>query len=173
MELNLNRKKKADIIIAIDPDVEKSGVALLDVEKRKLKVASFPFPDLIDYFSHIKREYEIKHKCLIAVVEAGWLNNSNWHIGPRDTRAIAAAKGNATGRNQETGRKIIEMARHIGLNVEEIKPLRKYWKGKDGKITPQELQSFTGFKGRSNQDGRDAALIAWVYAGLPIRISHI
>jgi len=65
------------------------------------------------------------------------------------------------------------MARHIGLNVEEIKPLRKYWKGKDGKITPQELQSFTGFKGRSNQDGRDAALIAWVYAGLPIRISHI
>lgn len=169
MEMNL-KKRKSDFIIAVDPDVEKSGVALLNIETRKLKVGSLSFPDLMDYLSSAKRQYMIRGKMITVVVEAGWLNKSNWHLGPRDTKAVAAAKGNATGRNHETGRKIIEMAKHIGLNVEEIKPLSKCWSGKDRKITQKELQSFTGLKGRTSQDMRDAALIAWVYAGFPIRM---
>ena len=44
------------------------------------------------------------------------------------------------------------------------------WQGKDGKITQQEIASFTGITGRNNQEERDAALLAWVYAGLPIKI---
>lgn len=48
--------------------------------------------------------------------------------------------------------------------------LRKGWKGKDGKITHDELASFTGLMGRTNQDVRDAALLAWAFAGLPIRV---
>jgi hypothetical protein len=50
--------------------------------------------------------------------------------------------------------------------------LRKIWKGTDGKITQDELEQITGIKGKTNQDGRDAALLAWVFAELPIQINN-
>ena len=58
----------------------------------------------------------------------------------------------------------------IGYEVIEQAPLRKCWKGRDGKITQIELNYFTGITGRTNQEARDAALIAWNFAGFPIRI---
>ena len=66
------------------------------------------------------------------------------------------------------------MARHYGLDVTEMNPLPKKWSGKDGKITKEELESFTGPLPRCSQDERDAALLAWVHAGLPVsvRVSH-
>ena len=82
----------------------------------------------------------------------------------------AASKGYDVGRNHETGKKIVEMCQHLGIEVLEHAPLRKGWKGKDGKITHEELASFTGLMGRTNQDARDAALLAWAFSGLPIRV---
>ena len=39
-------------------------------------------------------------------------------------------------------------------------------------ITKEELEEITLQKlGRLNQEGRDAALLAWDYAGLPMRIT--
>ncbi|WGU68242.1 hypothetical protein QIU18_00410 [Capnocytophaga canimorsus] len=63
------------------------------------------------------------------------------------------------------------MCKHYGLEVQEIRPLKKMWKGKDGKITHEELASFTGITGKTNQDMRDSALISWCFANLPIRIT--
>ena len=80
--------------------------------------------------------------------------------------------GNHTGRNHEVGRKIVEMCRHYGIEVVEQPPLRKIWKGKDGKITNEELQHLAIITDKTNQETRDAALIAWEYAGLPIRIKN-
>ena len=180
-------KPKYDIIIAIDPDVEKSGVAFLEVATRKLDVSSLTFPQLLDYLQWAKSKTVYSEttfmaegmtkpvakiqegKKTIIVVEAGWLNRSNWHLKSSDTKRIASAKGNSTGRNHETGRKIVEMAKHYGFEVHEQIPLRKCWKGKDGKITHEELASFTGLMGKTNQDARDAALLAWTFANLPIR----
>jgi hypothetical protein len=160
---------KPDCIIAIDPDVEKSGIAFLEVATRKLEVSSRPFPWIIDYLKALSAE---KGQTVLVVVEAGWLNRSNWHLRGKDNARVASAKGNAAGRNHEVGRKIVEMCRHYGLEVIEQPPLKKYWKGRDGKITHEELASFTGLTGKTNQDGRDAALLAWVHAGLPIRIKN-
>jgi hypothetical protein len=78
-------------------------------------------------------------------------------------------KGTAIGRNHEIGRKIIEMCEYHGIDVIPVRPLRKIWKGVGGKITQDELEQITGITGRTNQDGRDAALLAWVFAELPIR----
>jgi hypothetical protein len=51
------------------------------------------------------------------------------------------------------------------------------WKGRDGKITHEELQHLAiitdktnHITNKTNQEARDAALLAWEYAGLPIRI---
>jgi hypothetical protein len=51
--------------------------------------------------------------------------------------------------------------------------LKKCWKGKDGKITQDEIAYFVsaGEKmPRMNQDQRDALLLAWVCAGYPVRV---
>jgi hypothetical protein len=161
---------KYDTIVAIDPDVEKSGVAELSPQRRLLEVTNLTFPQLLDYLQARKKMSDVAHTSLIVVVEAGWLNQSNWHLRSKDNARVASAKGNSAGRNHETGRKIVEMCKHYGIEVFEQRPLQKCWKGKDGKITHEELASFTGLTGKTNQDARDAALLAWTFANLPIRL---
>ena len=157
-------------IIAIDPDVDKSGVAFLHVPTRELHCEAKTFPELIDDLHATKQAADALGEPLTVIVEAGWLNHSNWHTNARDSHRKAAAIGRSAGRNHETGRKIIEMSRHMGIETVEQRPLQKCWKGADGKITAAELAAFTGYTARTSQDMRDAALLAWVHAGLPIRL---
>ena len=159
---------KYDNIIAIDPDKEKSGVAFLKPKTRQLEVSNLTFPMLLDYLQHAKKVQGETMESLIVVVEAGWIvRKSNFHEA-QGHRAEKIAKD--VGANHETGRKIIEMCEHYGIEVTPHAPLVKCWKGKDRKITHDELASFTGIMGRTNQDARDAGLLAWTFAGLPIRI---
>ena len=159
---------KYDNVIGIDPDKDKSGVAWLHVDGRVLEIDNLTFPELISYLQHCKQVHEEHGESYIVVVEAGWLNKKSCFHKAQGARAEKIAKD--VGANHETGRKIIEMCEYYGINVTSIAPLRKCWKGRDGKITHEELASFTNIMGRTNQDGRDAALIAWCYANLPIRI---
>ena len=171
----IKKNKNIDVVIGIDPDVDKSGCAFWEIKSRKLEVSTLSFADLMDYLLYVKRQGELTGKTFRVIIEAGWLNKSNWHLSPKDSKQSAAAKGNATGRNHETGRKIAEMCDHWQIPYELIKPLPlkvggiNLWKGKDGKITQKELTAFTGIFGRTNQEGRDAALIAWTWAGLPVK----
>ena len=157
-------------IIAIDPDVDRSGVAFLHLPSRELHCEAKTFPELIDDLHATKQATDALGEPLIVIVEAGWLNRSNWHVQAGDSRRKAAAIGRAAGRNHEVGRKIVEMARHMGIETVEQRPLQKCWRGPDGKITAAELAQFTGYTRRTSQDMRDAALLAWVHAGLPIRL---
>ena len=160
---------KKDRVIGIDPDCDKSGVTELHIKSRCLNVTNLSFPLLVDYLKYMKEDFVDRQKeSVIVVVEAGWMNESNWHA-TRSSPAAAAKIGQNTGRNHEVARKIAEMARHIGLEVDEIKPLKKCWKGKDGKITQEELSKIVGgLDKRLNQDARDSCILSWVYAGLPV-----
>lgn len=146
-------------IVAVDPDVTKSGVAVIDVEGRTVETDAMAFPDLIEFLYGMPD----KESALIAV-EAGWMNKPNWHSAP--SIAAAANVGNRIGRNHETGRKIVEMCEHKGLRVSLVRPLEKRWKGSGGKITHLELESVLNDlkialnKKRTNQDERDSILIA-------------
>jgi hypothetical protein len=163
-------KKKYTYAIGIDPDCDKSGVCELHTSGKYLAVYSFSFPELLDYL------WDKRETCdapFVVVVEAGWLCASNWHVKYYDSKEAAAKKGNDAGRNHETGRKIIEICKHWGIEVEEKKPLRKCWKGDQGKITHEELTRFYGMPElpkRTNQEVRDAILLAWNYSNLPIKI---
>lgn len=154
-------------IIGIDPDVERSGVAILDLPSRSLHLFSLSFAMLVGRLFWFKAQTEN----ITIVIEAGWLNHSNWHITQYDSKGQACAKGYHVGRNHEVGIKLVEIARYLGYQTIEQRPLRKFWKGTNGKITQDELFQLTGYKGRTNQDARDAALLAWNYAKLPIKIN--
>lgn len=161
--------KKPDAIVAVDPDVTKSGVCLLNPSTKELSSGKIDFPTLLEWVADIIKAVDDKSK-IVVVVEAGWMNQSNWHLAHADSKAQAAAKGYDVGRNHETGHKIVECCKHMGVRVVEHLPLVKHWKGKDGKITHEELAYFTGITKRTNQDERDAILLAWNFAGLPIRV---
>lgn len=159
---------KFDNIIGIDPDKGKSGVAFLKPATRQLEVTNLTFPMLLDYLQHAKKVRDESGESLVVVVEAGWMNAKSCFHTAQGKSAEKIAKD--VGANHETGRKIVEMCKHYGIEVVQHIPLVKCWKGKDRKITHEELASFTGLTGRTNQDARDAALLAWVFANLPIRV---
>lgn len=105
---------------------------------------------------------------MIVLIEGGWLvEKSNFHI-KSSIKSDRVAKN--VGSNHETGKKIVEMCQYLGIDHQVVRPLRKIWRGPGRKITHRELACFTGIAHRTTQDQRDAALIAWEYAGLPIRV---
>lgn len=151
----------ARYVIGIDPDCERSGYGVVNVETREVVDAgACDFPTLFDVMDVWRRGEKVS-----VYIEGGWLNNGNWHLLGRMTAARAAAIGRSVGRNHQTGMLIEQMARRMGYDVHVVKPLRKCWRGKDGKITDKELQAVTSYAKRCNQDARDAVLLAWVYAG--------
>lgn len=156
------------IIIAIDPDTEKSGVATM-INGGMIKTDSFSFPELIEYVRGAADISEEIGRVLEAYVEAGWLNQKpNFHgkhgrVGEKIASAVGA--------NWQTGKLIIETLAFYGIKAVPVKPYKKIWKGSGGKITHDELASIKGvtlLKNRTNQDERDAALIAIYQSGMPI-----
>lgn len=158
-------------VIAIDPDLTASGVAILDVDERRFTfTGSKSFADLVDLFNDEFSPLNDTQPAKV-FIEAGWMETkSNFRHKWNGARAERIAHD--VGQNHATGKLLAEMARHIGFDVDLVHPLRKGWHGTDGKITHDELMAFThaGMK-HTNQDQRDAMLLAWVCANLPIRIA--
>ena len=162
---------KYDVYIGIDPDSVKSGVGIVERDTLDVDAWAASFSEIVDFFASAKERAQAENVRVLIVVEAGWLNDSNWHLTPRDNKWQAAAKGKALGRCEQTGRLILEMAETYGLETLAKKPLQKCWKGKDRKITHEEIKGITGLvTGRTNQEERDALLLAWVEAGFPVRV---
>ena len=164
-------KQEAKFVIGIDPDVDKNGVAIVERTTRRLEATSLPFAKLIDYLRWCKEREQEGDNVFIVHIEAGWLNQSNWHTRWGESVSQSAAKGRSQGRNEQVSRLIGEMCSHMDIPYRFIKPYTKCWQGRDRKITHEELASFTGIMGQTNQEARDAALIAWLGAELPINVS--
>lgn len=159
-------RKKYSGIIAIDPDVDGSGVAFL--ESKTLCTFRMRLPQLAKFLE------DFKEKNILVIVEASYLVSGNWHLKNGDSRAAAAAKGRNVGRNHEIGRKIVEFCKFCGLAYEEKIPLKKIWHGRDGKITKVELEDLCKGSGiqyqfaGNDQEQRDAALLAIDRSGIPM-----
>lgn len=153
-------------IIGIDPDCNKSGFAVFDQQTKVLSVKTCSFPDLL---ASLKAWKMFSGGSLLVVVEASWIHSKNWHTVGRDSLSIAARKGYAVGRNHQTGMLIVEVAKDLGIMVKEQPPYVKTWKGKDRKITHEEFICVTGCEAkRTNQEERDAGLLAFIEAGQPL-----
>lgn len=155
--------------IAIDPDCERSGVGVVYKDTRQVFTYKYSFWQVLGFL----RATKAAEQDFVVVVEGGWLNKSNWHASyaARKGAAVAAEIGRRTGMNHQTGILIAEMCESMGIDCVVTKPLRKCWRGREGKITQAELTKITGQKlPRMSQDQRDAVLLAWVHAGLPIRM---
>ena len=166
---------KYKTIIAIDPDASQSGVAEVKTETGEIAVYKLGIADLLKYLVDKYYDHQLtKEETTKVVIEAGWMNESNWHIlNKYMTARKAAAIGRSVGMNHQTGMIIEQICKdYLELPTELQRPLKKCWRGKDGKITQDEMQQLTGHPKlpRMNQDQRDALLIAWTHAGLPMKM---
>jgi len=155
-------------IAAVDPDHEKSGVAVVDTESRTVVyAAALTFGEMYAFL----RDTRVSS----LYVEASWVYSHNWHAGAYGTPARAAAIGRSVGLNHQTGMDIVSLAKAMkqNINVYEVAPLRKCWAGRDKKITAREIELLTGYAERSNQEVRDAILLAWVCSGIALKINTL
>jgi hypothetical protein len=168
---------KPDIIIAIDPDTKDNGVAELHKD-RSMIIRSMNTADLQLWIKNTADQAEQRGKKLVVVLEAGWLNHGNWHLKFTDSPKLAASKGYDVGANHQIGKIIQEWCEANQIDCHLQMPLKKCWNTHDGKISAKELQSIVGVYGIKlpkpcSQDMRDAVLLAWNYANLPIIVTPI
>jgi hypothetical protein len=143
------------ILIGIDPDTKKSGVAVYNKQTKKLELTTFTFFELFDYFLFEKNLITTHKIDLKVIIEAGWLNKSNWHTENKN-KNISTMIGNRTGANHEIGRKIVEMCEYLGLKYELAIP-------KKSKVAHEYFKKLTGVIEKTNQEERDAAMLVWGY----------
>lgn len=138
---------KNQILIGIDPDVTKSGVAFKS--KGEIRLSNMYFFDLFEALARVRKENE---KNLMAVyVECGYLNKGNWHK-VAGSNAINAQIGQRTGANHEVAKKIVEMCNYLDINYHEIKPTKS-------KVNADFFKQITKIETRTNQEQRDAYML--------------
>jgi len=142
----LKTNSMSKLLIGIDPDTEKSGVAML--QDNKIKLQNLTFFELFDLLKFYK-EREVKPT---VYVECGFLNKSNWHKKVGKSAALNSKIGERTGANFETAKKIVEMCKYLGLPYVEVKPTAR-------KTDSEFFQKVTGLKIRTNQEQRDALML--------------
>lgn len=166
--------KNADIIIAVDPDIQKNGLAVLRKDTKRISVFALPFAECFWRIWNLCDAAREKNEKAIVLVEGGWLNQSNWHFSYADNRTKCAAIGRKVGMNHQCGIDMLAMLKHFGVDAYEVKPLEKHWQGRERKITQEEITQFIpDLPKRMNQEERDAALIAWVYGGFQTKLKTI
>ena len=136
------------VLIGIDPDVDKSGIAYIN--GHDLELNNLTFFELFDYFKQLKEKFENP----IVYIECGFLNKSNWHSKALGSAGMNAKIGERTGANFETAKKIVEMCIYLKITHHQIKPTKS-------KITNSYFQSITGLKAITNQEQRDAFMLIY------------
>lgn len=159
-------ERKVNVIIGIDPDVDASGVGIVDLANKTVSKNQLAMPHLIAFLRNIDNP--------LVIIEAGWMNHGNYHL--RNKGQFHASKiGEQIGRNHEVSKIIGEFCEYYGIPYQFVKPLTKHWKGKDGKITHEELMDIIEGSGlhmdkcRTNQETRDAIWLAMVHSNIPLQ----
>lgn len=148
-------------LIAIDPDVKKSGVAIYDG-----KDMSLIDMNLWEVFDELKL-YRGQTGYLV-IIEAGWINKDGSE--KKNKSFVAGGKGSAydVGRNAEVGRQIEKLCKAYDINYRLMQP-QGY---SDKKWTHEVFCKHVGieFK-RTNPETRVAGLFAYDYYNLFSKIN--
>lgn len=159
--------ERTQYVLGIDPDITRSGFAIIDQINRKIQLMSLTFQEALQWFEehcNQTKEYTI-------IVEKSWQTAHNFHLNGKQNYVVASKIGYYIGMNHQAGKHIVEIAKYYGYDVVEKAPLRKVWKR--GKITHDEMDLVLRHVDiipprRTNQEERDAAMLAMVGSRFPI-----
>jgi hypothetical protein len=133
------------MIIGIDPDIDKNGIACLHEDTKRMELSNLSFVDVLAFIR--------MNKPIINCVylEAGWLNQkASWHAA--NNMSVAASIGRKVGENHATGKLLQQNLEAEGVKVVLVKPTSK-------KMNQLEFQKLTKISTRTNQEQRDAAML--------------
>lgn len=144
------------ITIGIDPDMIASGFAVVE-DKKIMSLRSVKLPDLVDHVEQFGGPDDV-----IIKLENPSANKTVFTrdiAGARNQRAVKDAIAMRVGKVMATTHHIKEILEAAGYTVQMVKPMTGKVKAK-AKDDAEYFNRLTGWNGRSNQDNRDAALIA-------------
>lgn len=181
--MSIQAKEPRTLLIGIDPDTKASGWACIDLSDRTVHLETLPFMDILALLTEWRREvddhYLDKAYSYRFVVEDIWRVAHNWHVSPRDNRLTISKKGYHIGRCSMVGQLIYEaIGAHFFPRIAQP-PLRKVWRGADGKISHSELLELCekhdlklplSKQKQTNQEERDALLLALHHIATPIKL---
>lgn len=159
MSLLFNR-----VVIGIDPDLNKNGVAIL--KDNILQVFNVSIDDLVfkyfDHFNYLKSNA----KDFIVIIEAGWLIKTLYRrFLAFDNNLIISKIAMQVGENNGTGKVLQSLLTAKNFEPFVVPPINSFGK----KLSQQKLidalninKIIPTFK-QSNQDQRDAAVIVLNY----------
>jgi hypothetical protein len=171
------------LLVGIDPDTKASGWAVIDLSNRTVHLETLPFMDILALLTEWRREvddhYLDESYSYRFVVEDIWTVAHNWHVSARDNRQTISKKGYHIGRCSMVGQLIYEaIGAHFFPRIAQP-PLRKVWRGIDGKISHPELLELCekhdlilppSKQKQTNQEERDALLLALHHIATPIKL---
>ena len=138
------------VIIGIDPDSSKHGVAVYENDKLS-HLKSMPLTELMGVF----RKYE--HLNPIVHIENVCANSSSsFHHNKKESAAVKAKKSENVGMCKQAQKEVERMAEYYGIRVVHHR-ISSSWK-KDKAI----FQKVTGWKLQSNEDTRSAAFFGFL-----------
>jgi hypothetical protein len=133
--------------IGIDPDLDRSGVAIFEKDNKILVLKNLSFWQLFDLLK------EHNEKIIIVRIEAGWLNKkSNWHTEYGQTKTKGESIARNVGENHAVAKLIVQMCIYLELKYEIIQP-------RAHKTDATLFRAITKYDGKTNQDNRDAAML--------------
>lgn len=150
--------KKEFIRIGIDPDIDKSGVAMVIRSPfGKQRVTILKTLSFFELTAWIIRKHngaiEMKDDFIVCI-EAGWLNKiSNYHGAVN--KSVAGRIGKNVGENAAVGKLVELWCKENKVPYRLIKPCSSKW---DANL----FKKITGYTGRTNSEMRDAVRAAWL-----------
>lgn len=139
------------LIVGIDPDLTASGVALAK-DGQLISLLSEPFPRLL------KRAQELVDSKALFIVENVEHDKTTYRRGKTNASQHARIAQNV-GQVKGVARVLVECLLDMGADVRQVKPLTGPVKRR-AKGDAQYFNQITGWRGKSNQDKRDAGLLA-------------
>ena len=142
-----------NITIGIDPDFVKSGVAVIH-GKTIIHLESLSFVDMFEYIAAAGPKEEVLIK-----LENPSAIKPLFGAKVKNKRAVREKICQDVGKCKATGSLIQQVLEIQGYKVKLVTPLKGPVK-RMAKSSDKYFNQITGWKGRSNEDKRDAALVA-------------
>lgn len=139
------------LLVGIDPDLTKSGIALVQNSK-VLDLMALSFPDLLETAKTLVSQGAL------FVVEDVEYDKTTYHRANTNVKKHAKIAQNV-GQVKGVARVLVECLLHMGADVVQIKPLTGPIKRK-AKEDAAYFNRITGWEKSSNADKRDAAMLA-------------
>jgi len=141
------------IVIGVDPDSDKHGVAEY-WDGKLVNLYSMRLMDLRDLLEDIKPRDSIE----IHIEDVCGISNSGFHVRAKDPLPVKLKKAENVGMCKQAQREVEYLAEYLGIKL--IKhPISKRWKSQQEKI---QFEKVTGWTGRSNEDTRSGAYMGYL-----------